>query len=105
VGACGPGGERAGRGARAEELALLGEEAGLALERAAGMSYNPLTGRWRLSGDTGVNYIASFRRAAAAAPTDPPAPAGDTATAHSSAAEAPVFRPGDLGLGPLATKA
>ncbi len=100
---------RAGRcasGARAEELALLGEEAGLGLERAAGMSYNPLTGRWRLSGDTGVNYIASFCRTSAAAPVDHPAPAAESAPAHPSAAtEAPVFRPGDLGLGPLATKA
>lgn len=70
------------------------------------MSYNPLTGRWRLSGDTGVNYIASFRRTSAAAPADHPAPAAESAPAHPSAAtEAPVFRPGDLGLGPLATKA
>ena len=44
---------------------MLGDEADLTLDRMTGMSFNPLTGRWRLSTDTGVNYIASFRRGAA----------------------------------------
>ena len=48
-----------------EELTMLGDEADLTLDRMTGMSFNPLTGRWRLSADTGVNYIASFRRGAA----------------------------------------
>ncbi|KAK9842295.1 hypothetical protein WJX81_005002 [Elliptochloris bilobata] len=38
-----------------EELTMLGNEAGLALDRMAGMSYNPLTGRWRRSDDTGTD--------------------------------------------------
>ena len=54
---------------------MMGDEEGLALDRMSGMSYNPLTGRWRLSNDTNVNYIASFTRTpvqkASAAPITP----------------------------------
>jgi 2-polyprenyl-6-hydroxyphenyl methylase/3-demethylubiquinone-9 3-methyltransferase len=48
---------------RPSELARWGREAGLELEDLAGISYNPLTRAFRLSTDTGVNYLAQFRRA------------------------------------------
>ena len=44
------------------ELGAAGRGAGLRLAAAAGMSFNPLTGRWRESGDLGVNYIAMLGR-------------------------------------------
>ena len=58
---------------------MLGDEADLTLDRMTGMSYNPLTGRWRLSTDTGVNYIASFRRGAAERKRSPLPPGPATA--------------------------
>ena len=33
------------------------EPHGLAIEELVGVSFNPLADRWRLSGDTGVNYM------------------------------------------------
>lgn len=44
------------------ELAQWCREAGLDLQGARGMEYNPLTRRYWLSGDTGVNYLAAARR-------------------------------------------
>ena len=48
---------------RPSELARWGREAGLELRDLAGISYNPLTRAFRLSSDTGVNYLAHFRTA------------------------------------------
>jgi len=47
---------------RPSELARWGRAAGLELSELAGISYNPLTRAFRLSSDTGVNYLAHFRR-------------------------------------------
>ena len=44
------------------ELGVAGRAAGLRMTAAAGMSFNPLTGRWRESRDLGVNYIAMLTR-------------------------------------------
>jgi len=49
---------------RPSELARWCRDAGLALEHTKGMEYNPLTGRYRLSGDTSVNYLFGCRRPA-----------------------------------------
>jgi 2-polyprenyl-6-hydroxyphenyl methylase/3-demethylubiquinone-9 3-methyltransferase len=49
---------------RPSELARWGRGAGLELADLTGISYNPLTRAFRLSPDTGVNYLAHFRRAA-----------------------------------------
>mmetsp|Transcript_18085 Transcript_18085/g.45420 ORF Transcript_18085/g.45420 Transcript_18085/m.45420 type:complete len:357 (+) Transcript_18085:127-1197(+) len=43
-----------------EELTLMVEGGGLELAQMAGMTYNPLSGRWSLNDDLRVNYIASF---------------------------------------------
>ena len=47
-----------------EDLALLGDDAGLALDIACGMTPVPTRAglRWRLTGDLGVNYIVSLVR-------------------------------------------
>jgi 2-polyprenyl-6-hydroxyphenyl methylase/3-demethylubiquinone-9 3-methyltransferase len=50
---------------RPSELARWGRAAGLELKDLAGITYNPLLRSFRLSTDTGVNYLAHFRRAAA----------------------------------------
>jgi 2-polyprenyl-6-hydroxyphenyl methylase/3-demethylubiquinone-9 3-methyltransferase len=47
---------------RPSELARWGRGAGLELEDLTGIAYNPLTRAFRLSPDTGVNYLAHFRR-------------------------------------------
>ncbi len=47
---------------RPSELAGFGRRAQLALVAMTGMSYNPLTRTYRLSGDTSVNYLAAYRR-------------------------------------------
>ncbi len=47
---------------RPSELARWGRAAGLELEDLAGITYNPLTRAFRLSGNTAVNYLAHFRR-------------------------------------------
>ncbi len=46
------------------ELTMMGDEEGLALDRKSGMSCDLLTGRWRLSCDTGATYIARLIGAA-----------------------------------------
>jgi 2-polyprenyl-6-hydroxyphenyl methylase/3-demethylubiquinone-9 3-methyltransferase len=46
---------------RPSELARWGREVGLELKDLTGISYNPLTRAFRLSGDTSVNYLAHFR--------------------------------------------
>ena len=48
---------------RPSELARWGREAGLELMDLTGITYNPLTRAFRLSPDTGVNYLAHFRTA------------------------------------------
>jgi 2-polyprenyl-6-hydroxyphenyl methylase/3-demethylubiquinone-9 3-methyltransferase len=49
---------------RPSELALWCRDAGLDLQASRGMEYNPLTRRFRLSGDTSVNYLFACRRRA-----------------------------------------
>jgi len=49
---------------RPSELAGWCREAGLELTAARGMQYNPLTSRYWLSGDTGVNYLLACRKPA-----------------------------------------
>ena len=49
---------------RPSELAQWCRDAGLALQSARGMEYNPLTRRYRLSGDTSVNFLFACRRPA-----------------------------------------
>jgi 2-polyprenyl-6-hydroxyphenyl methylase/3-demethylubiquinone-9 3-methyltransferase len=47
---------------RPSELAGWVRTAGLGLEQTAGMEYNPLTKRYRLSADASVNYLAAARK-------------------------------------------
>jgi len=47
---------------RPSELAGWCRQAGLALQQSRGMDYNPLTRRYRLSGDTTVNYLVATRK-------------------------------------------
>jgi 2-polyprenyl-6-hydroxyphenyl methylase/3-demethylubiquinone-9 3-methyltransferase len=49
---------------RPSERARWSRESGLTLEGSKGMEYNPLTRRYRLSGDTSVNYLFACRRPA-----------------------------------------
>jgi len=49
---------------RPSELARWSRDSGLALQGSRGMEYNPLTRRYRLSGDTSVNYLQAWRRPA-----------------------------------------
>jgi 2-polyprenyl-6-hydroxyphenyl methylase/3-demethylubiquinone-9 3-methyltransferase len=77
---------------RPSELARWGRAADLQLLDLTGISYNPLTRAFRLSPDTGVNYLAHFRKAAGGhAPPDAPtsgaaaAPAAATSAAPSAA--------------------
>ncbi len=49
---------------RPSELARWGREAGLDLKDLTGITYHPLTRSFRLSANTGVNYLAHFTRAA-----------------------------------------
>jgi 2-polyprenyl-6-hydroxyphenyl methylase / 3-demethylubiquinone-9 3-methyltransferase len=46
---------------RPSELARWCRDSGLLLEHTRGMEYNPLTGRYWLSGDTSVNYLVACR--------------------------------------------
>ena len=46
---------------RPSELARWGREAGLITDGFKGMAYNPLTQRFKLSDDTGVNYLLACR--------------------------------------------
>jgi 2-polyprenyl-6-hydroxyphenyl methylase/3-demethylubiquinone-9 3-methyltransferase len=52
---------------RPAELARLARAAGLTLCDVSGLDYNPFNNSARLSRDAGVNYLAHFRREAAAA--------------------------------------
>lgn len=52
---------------RPSELSQYGRDAGLDLQHSRGLEYNPLTGRYRLSGDTRVNYLLAARRPLAGA--------------------------------------
>jgi 2-polyprenyl-6-hydroxyphenyl methylase/3-demethylubiquinone-9 3-methyltransferase len=47
---------------RPSELASFCRTGGLALQHSRGMEYNPLTRRYRMSGDTSVNYLISTRK-------------------------------------------
>ena len=49
---------------RPSELAAFERAAGLQLQEAKGMEYNPLTRRYWLSGDTSVNYMHATRKPA-----------------------------------------
>lgn len=49
---------------RPSELAQWCRDAGLTLAATRGMEYNPVTRRYRLSGDTSVNYLIACRRSA-----------------------------------------
>jgi 2-polyprenyl-6-hydroxyphenyl methylase/3-demethylubiquinone-9 3-methyltransferase len=64
---------------RPSELARWGRHAGLELRDLTGITYNPLTRAFRLSPNTGVNYLAHFTKAHGAtgtpgAPGSPGAP-------------------------------
>ena len=48
---------------RPSELAQFCRAAGLDLEHSRGLTYNPLSRRYRLSADTGVNYMIAARKA------------------------------------------
>lgn len=50
------------RFSKPSELARWCREAGLALHETRGLEYNPLTQRYRLSGDTSVNYLVACRK-------------------------------------------
>ena len=47
-----------------EELYLMTKQAGLQLAHAAGIALSPLTRRFELTSDLGVNYIAAFHKPA-----------------------------------------
>jgi 2-polyprenyl-6-hydroxyphenyl methylase/3-demethylubiquinone-9 3-methyltransferase len=49
---------------RPSELARWCREAGLSQEGMKGMEYNPITQRYKLSGDTSVNYLVACRKPA-----------------------------------------
>ena len=49
---------------RPRELARGARAAGLDVEKISGMHYNPITGRFWLNADTGVNYLMGCRRPA-----------------------------------------
>jgi 2-polyprenyl-6-hydroxyphenyl methylase/3-demethylubiquinone-9 3-methyltransferase len=49
---------------RPSELAHWCRDAGLTLQQTKGMEYNPFTRRYRLSGDTSVNYLVACRKPA-----------------------------------------
>jgi 2-polyprenyl-6-hydroxyphenyl methylase / 3-demethylubiquinone-9 3-methyltransferase len=49
---------------RPSQLAQWARDAGLTLEEARGMEYNPLTRRYWLSADTSVNYLLACRKPA-----------------------------------------
>ena len=48
---------------RPSELAGFCRAGGLQLQQSRGLEYNPLTRRYRMSGDTSVNYLISTRKA------------------------------------------
>ena len=46
------------------ELEAMNAKAGLDIVTSTGVSFNPLSDRWSLSGDMGVNYMAVAKPAA-----------------------------------------
>ena len=53
---------------RPSELARHCRAAGLDIARSSGLAYNPMSRRYRLTDDTGVNYMIATRKPAAPAP-------------------------------------
>ena len=53
---------------RPSELARFCRDAGLELQRSSGLSYNPLSRRYRLTDDCAVNYMVAARKPVLAAP-------------------------------------
>jgi 2-polyprenyl-6-hydroxyphenyl methylase / 3-demethylubiquinone-9 3-methyltransferase len=51
---------------RPSEIDAWSRSAGLSLEELQGLTYNPVTRRYRLTGDVDVNYLARLRRVVAA---------------------------------------
>ena len=49
---------------RPSEIRAMTEPHGLEIAELTGVSFNPLTDRWRLSGDTGVNFMMLAKRPA-----------------------------------------
>ena len=49
---------------RPSEIDSMISPFGLTTTDVTGVSFNPIAGRWRLSGDTGVNYMLLAERAA-----------------------------------------
>lgn len=49
---------------RPSELARMARQSGLALTQTRGLTYNPLTRRYRLCGHTDVNFMAASRKSA-----------------------------------------
>ena len=74
----------------AEELVMMGDAAGLELETIAGMAYDPLSGLWRMSEHTGVNYITYFQKSGLVAS---PPPAGSAAAAAGATATQQASQP------------
>ncbi|KAK4369057.1 hypothetical protein RND71_012849 [Anisodus tanguticus] len=53
-----------------EELVLILQRASISVQEMAGFVYNPLTGRWSLSDDISVNFIAFGTKPANREPLD-----------------------------------
>lgn len=93
----------------AEELVMMGDAAGLELETIAGMAYDPLGGVWRMSENTGVNYITYFQKSGliAAAPAggaapdsaDYTPPLDPVAAAEAAATAGAAGRPAEVASG------
>lgn len=49
---------------RPSELARFCRDAGLDMQQSCGLEYNPISGRYRLSTDTSVNYMLATRKSA-----------------------------------------
>ena len=47
---------------RPSELARFCRDAGMAMQQSRGLQYNPISGRYRLSTDTSVNYMLATRK-------------------------------------------
>ena len=48
-----------------KELEIMAENAGLELFTSTGVSFNPLTDKWRQTGDLSVNYMGIARKLSA----------------------------------------
>ena len=53
-----------GRALKPSEVAAWGRRVGLDMIEVIGMTYNPLSRRYRLEHDVSVNYLMAFRKAA-----------------------------------------